>query len=437
MTLPKGWAEAAFEEIGRWGSGGTPKASEPSFYGGEIPWIRSGDLPDGPIERHEIQISSTGLENSSAKWIDKGAVLIAMYGATIGKLGFTTYPVTTNQAVAFVEPYEGIEARYLFGNLRFRKPELVALGQGGAQPNISQEIIKEQKLPLPPTAEQRRIVTKLDALIARIARARAALDRVPVLAAHLRAAALTVVCKDVRSTQLVPISALAITTFDGPFGSNLKSADYTQSGIRVIRLENIGHLRFVSEKETFISASKYEMLTRHTLMPGDILFSSFVDREVRVCQFPGGDVPAINKADCFVIRINPMIGDVRFITYMLASTDTYEAMKANVHGATRPRIGLSQLRDYALHLPSLAEQSAIADRLDAAFARTDRLEAEAARARALLDRLESSILAKAFRGELVPQDANDEPASVLLERIRAQRAASPKRTRARQTAASA
>ena len=102
-----------------------------------------------------------------------------------------------------------------------------------------------------------------------------------------------------------------------------------------------------------------------------------------------------------------------------------------------PIINKGRFQELSIPLPPLHEQIAIADRLEAAFTRADRLEAEAARARALLDRLEAAILAKAFRGELVPQDPNDEPASVLLDRIRAERAAAPKPKRGRRTAATA
>jgi len=313
-----------------------------------------------------------------------------------------------------------------------------AIATGTAQLTIPLTGLRELRVPAVSLAEQRRIVAKLDALTARLARARAELYRVPVLADHLRDAALTTIRTALESHPLASVSSLASTMFDGPFGSNLKSADYTSAGARVVRLENIGHLNFIEEKRTYISLDKYAGLTRHTLQPGDILFSSFVDREVRVCQFP--DLisgPAINKADCFVVRPDMSKCDGAFLTYMLAAPATYEVMKGAVHGATRPRIGLTQLKNYEINLPPIAIQKKIVVELSATFARADRLEAEAARARALLDRLEAAILAKAFRGELVPQDPNDEPASVLLDRIRAQRAAAPKPKRGRRGKAEA
>ena len=178
--LPKGWAAMPLGNIGQWGSGGTPKSKEPSFYDGDIPWIRSGDLPDGPVEAHEITISEKGLKSSAAKWVRENAVMIAMYGATIGRLGITTYPVTTNQAVAFCIPNSKLgDSKFIFWLLRSMRETLVALGQGGAQPNISQEILKKQIALIPPLPEQHRIVAKLDSLTGRTARAREELGRIP------------------------------------------------------------------------------------------------------------------------------------------------------------------------------------------------------------------------------------------------------------------
>lgn len=292
---------------------------------------------------------------------------------------------------------------------------------------------------IPPLAEQRRIVEKLDALTARTARARSDLDRIPALAARYRQAVLA----KAFSGGLVPfdtadeitIGEVAFQLFDGPFGSNLKSSDYVDDGVRVVRLENIGHLSFIEDKRTFITKEKYEGLLRHTLQKNDVIFSSFVAEQVRACVFPDLAEPSINKADCFCIRLDQSKCDPRFLAYRLVCQSTYEHFKGLVHGATRPRINLGQLRSFKFELPSHDCQIAIVGRIEAAFADIDRMVTEAAAARRLLDRLDQAVLAKAFRGELVPQDPSDEPASVLLDRIRAERAAAPKAKRGRRKAA--
>ena len=210
-------------------------------------------------------------------------------------------------------------------------------------------------------------------------------------------------------TRTLRIAEIATTIFDGPFGSNLKSSDYTTSGTRVVRLENIGHRRFISEKETFISDEKAVGLARHLLSPEDILFSSFVEDTVRVCLFPAElPTPAINKADCFCIRIDPNLALPEFVALRLAAYETFEVMRELVHGATRPRVGLNALKNYRIEVPSLLEQRRIVARIEALFARTQRARAEAGRALALLDRLEQSALTRAFGGELLRQDPTED-----------------------------
>lgn len=226
------------------------------------------------------------------------------------------------------------------------------------------------------------------------------------------------------------VDSLCSHISDGPFGSNLKSDDYTDDGARVVRLENIGHLNFDATKKTFIAIEKYETLRKHTLLQGDLIFSSFVDEEVRVCEFPADIVePTINKADCFCVRADPVQVNRRFLAMRLACKSTYEELKELVHGATRPRINLRQLRNFEVMLPSLKEQAEIVRRVEALFAFADRLEDRLQTAQTAADRLTPSLLAKAFRGELVPQDPKDEPASELLKRLAMNTPLTAKRSR--------
>lgn len=143
--------------IAKWGSGGTPNAKNPANYGGSIPWAVIGDLNDGFVSRTEKHLSDKGLENSSAKIVPPGAVLIAMYGS-IGKLGINTIPMATNQAIAYAVPDESKILRdYLFWYLRSQRELLLNAGKGATQQNISQTILKAWKIALPSLDEQRRI----------------------------------------------------------------------------------------------------------------------------------------------------------------------------------------------------------------------------------------------------------------------------------------
>ncbi|MEO3608519.1 restriction endonuclease subunit S [Phocaeicola vulgatus] len=148
--------------IGTWQAGGTPSRSNKSYYGGNIPWLKTGDLNDGLITNIPESITEEAVANSPAKINPTGSVLIAMYGATIGKLGMLTFPATTNQACCACIEYWGITQLFLFYFLLSHRDTFIAKGGGGAQPNISKEIIVNTTIPLPPLAEQERIVIEIE-----------------------------------------------------------------------------------------------------------------------------------------------------------------------------------------------------------------------------------------------------------------------------------
>lgn len=336
-----------------------------------------------------------------------------------------------------------IDANYLFYSMR--APCFIeyvsSVSHGMRMPRLGTQQAKEAPFTLPPAAEQTRIAVKLDELLAQVDTLKARIDGIPALLKRFRqsvlAAAvsgrLTEEWREEKSRQsewiLVPIGSICLMAFDGPFGSKLKSDDYTSDGVRVVRLENIGHLTFFSDKKTYVSHEKFDELSKNKIEPQDVLFSSFVDEEVRVCLFNEAGEKFINKADCFCLRVDDEKAAPSFVMYSLAARSTYKKIREAVHGATRPRINLKFLKNFELALPSLEEQTEIVRRVEQLFAFADQLEARVAAAQERIDKLTQSILAKAFRGELVPQDPNDEPASVLLERIKAQRAAAPKAKR--------
>ena len=162
--LPQGWCSTDLGSIGIWQSGGTPSRSNKSYYGGNIPWLKTGDLNDGLISDIPESITEEAVANSSAKINPAGSVLIAMYGATIGKIGILTFPATTNQACCACIEFNAVTQLYLFYFLLSQRNEFIAKGGGGAQLNISKEIIVNTVIPLPSIAEQQRIVQKIEEL---------------------------------------------------------------------------------------------------------------------------------------------------------------------------------------------------------------------------------------------------------------------------------
>jgi type I restriction enzyme, S subunit len=162
--LPRGWVWTSIGEIAATGSGGTPSRGRTDYYGGSIPWVKSGELKDRTVFQSEEFITELGLHSSSAKIFPAGTLCIALYGATVGKLGILGIDAATNQAVCgiFVPPV--IVTQYLFHFLSWQRRNLIELGKGGAQPNISQEIVRRTVIPIPPLPEQQRIVSKIEEL---------------------------------------------------------------------------------------------------------------------------------------------------------------------------------------------------------------------------------------------------------------------------------
>ena len=153
------WTETTLGEVAQWSSGGTPQSGESKYYDGDIPWCVIGDLTEGEVFVTEKQITQEGLQNSSAKIVQPGAVMIAMYGASIGRTGLVAVPMATNQAIACALPnVELLDNLFLLIYLQTQKTLFVEAGQGAAQPNISQTVLKRWPIPLPSIAEQKRIV---------------------------------------------------------------------------------------------------------------------------------------------------------------------------------------------------------------------------------------------------------------------------------------
>jgi type I restriction enzyme, S subunit len=382
----------------------------------------------------------SNLQLPAEKYCDSGDLLYA-WSATFGPFIYSGPKAIFHYHIWNVLPSLAIDKKFAFYELLRVTDKIKRSAHGVAMPHVTKSGMEAWSIELPPIAEQKRIADKLDAVLARVDAVNTRLALVAPIIKRFRQSVLAVATSgrltqdwrtkyDAANWKPRTVESLCLHIGDGPFGSNLKSDDYTEHGARVVRLENIGHLNFEFNKKTFISLEKYETLKKHTLVDGDLLFSSFVDEEVRVCEFPEGiSEPTINKADCFCLRVDAEQVNRRFLAFRLACRTTYEDLKAQVHGATRPRINLSQLRGFNVDLPSLEEQAEIVRRVENLFAFAARLEKRLETAQTATERLTPSLLAKAFRGELVPQDPNDEPASELLRRLAQNAPASPSRSR--------
>lgn len=161
-SCPPGVAPYKLSWVARFGGGTTPASRDDSFFGGPVAWVVTGDLNDGDVVASSRTVTESALAAYSAlKVHPPGSLVVAMYGATIGKLGVLRCHATVNQACCVISPSEALDPDFLFLYLLAFRQELVELGRGSGQPNISQEMIRSLRLPLPSNATQREIVARL------------------------------------------------------------------------------------------------------------------------------------------------------------------------------------------------------------------------------------------------------------------------------------
>ena len=161
FEIPNSWLWCRLDSIGNWQTGSTPSRRNDEYYGGNIPWIKTGDLNNGYIIDVPEYITEKALNETAVKLIPADTVLIAMYGATIGKVGITTCEATTNQACCACCNPCGVLHEYLFYYLQSQKENFINIAEGGAQPNISKEKIVATLIPVPPFEQQTQIINKI------------------------------------------------------------------------------------------------------------------------------------------------------------------------------------------------------------------------------------------------------------------------------------
>lgn len=450
--IPERWVCRQISEIANTTSGGTPSRKNPDFFTGDIAWIKSGNLNDGLVTAADEFITESALASSSAKIFPTGTLLIALYGATIGKLGILGVEAATNQAVCGMFVSDIVDNKFLFYYLLKQRRELIKLGAGGAQPNISQKIVRDIQVPLPPLPEQHRIVARIEELFSRLdagvvslRHAKAQLKRyrqsvltaavTGQLTAHWReqnpetepaSELLERILKkrreewkgkgkykepaapDVEGLPALPPSwtwstvaqqsdsgERAIT--DGPFGSKLKTSHYTDSGPRVIRLQNVGDGVFKDEY-AHIPEKYFRSLSNHQVFAGDLVIRSLGIPPHQTCQIPHSVGPAIVKADCIRFKVFEPHINPRFTLYALNSHPVRIRSEKHMHGVGRPRLNGVEVKHITLPLPPLAEQHQIVAEVEARTTAIDHLEVELDRQLTRANRLRQSILASAFQG---------------------------------------
>ncbi|MFN4786542.1 MAG: restriction endonuclease subunit S, partial [Pseudanabaena sp.] len=292
------------------------------------------------------------------------------------------------------------------------------------QRRVPVNFLKETNLAIPPLNEQRRIVDKLDRIGDRQRSARNELSHIPKLIARYKQAVLAAACsgkltEDFRLSNSLSISSISLSEVCNSISDGDHQAPpRSETGIPFITISAINDGSLSLNKATrFVPKSYFESLSKIRKPEiDDILFT--VTGSIGIPVIVDTDEPFVFQRHIAILKANKNIILAKYLLYALGS-DQIQKQALNVAtGTAQLTIPLGGLRNFQIQLPSLEEQKEIVRRVEKMFAKIDKMEEEYQKAAKLCDRLEQATLAKAFRGELVPQDPNDEPASVLLEQVK-------------------
>lgn len=299
-----------------------------------------------------------------------------------------------------VRPHKGeLDARYL--SYFLRQDAIRGLGQkrmtgSAGQRRVPRQFLEQLQIPLPPLDEQRRIAAILDQADALRRKRRAILEGVETLKKSIFVDMFGDPSANPRGWPVLPLGELSLRFSDGPFGSNLKSEHYVESGIRVVRLQNIGVGEFKDRDTAFISAQHFSTLKKHECLPGDVLIGTLGDPNLRACIQPQSIKVALNKADCVQMRCNPLKATAEYVCSLLNSPSTEALAQSKIQGQTRLRISMGRLRELRVPTPSLEQQQVFSE----LSLRLDTMKTKQLEFADKLDALFASLQHRAFRGEL-------------------------------------
>ena len=383
FEIPENWCWTTLGEVGKWQSGATPSRLCKEYYGGDIPWLKTGDLNDGYITDIPEYITQKALQETSVKLNPAGSVLIAMYGATIGKVGILTFPATTNQACCACVEYEATDQQYLFYFLLSHKENFIRQGGGGAQPNISKEKIVETLLPLPPFNEQKRIVNEVEKWLDFIADIEAEKDE---LESHIKKTKSTILDLAI-SGKLVPQDpndepAIELLKRINPDFQSCDNSHYENlpQGWAVCRLENIldyeqpqayivNSTDYSDEYETPVLTAGKSFIIGYTNETNGIcdrlpviIFDDFTT-DSKLVDFPF----KVKSSAMKILRTKGEI-NIDYIAYYMSIT--------RLIGDTHKRYWISEYSKLLIPIPPYQEQLRIVETIEIIFDKIHKITAE-------------------------------------------------------------
>lgn len=420
------------------GSGSTPKGGSEAYKAVGIPLIRSMNVVFFGFKRAGLAYidadQAAQLDNATVK---AGDVLLNITGASIGRVTLAPEEfdgARVNQHVCIIRPNEALDARFL--NAYLSSPALQNQiwndNFGVTRQALTKQQILDFEVPVPPRFEQTRIVNQLNTLLTRIQSCNDRLDTIPALLKRFRQAVLDAALNGAfldGAAELklpkVAISTIAsVGTGSTPLRSN--SQFFACSGTPWIT-SSATSAAVVTSANEFVTPAAISAHRLKLFPKGTLLVAMYGEGKTRGQVAELGIKATINQA-CAAVVVNERKAIPAYVK--LALQANYLNMRELAEGGNQPNLNLSKVKEFEIPLPSLAEQAEIVRRVEALFALADRIEARCTAARAQAQRLTPLLLAKAFRGELVPQDPNDEPAVELLRRLNDSRQASAKRARA-------
>ena len=401
------------------GSGTTPKSDDPQFYeDGTIPWVNTGDLNDGSLTTCSKQISGIALaQHSSLKIYPAGSILIAMYGATIGKLGLLQFPATVNQACCVFAGESSIVPVFMFYWFFGLRQQILSLATGGGQPNVSQDILRTIRVACPEKSEQTAIAAFLDCETAKIDELVAEQRRLIELLKEKRQAVIShAVTKGLNPN--APMKPSGIQWLGdvpehwemrrlGGICSDINDINHempaaVEEGVLFLSakdLLNDGTLNF-TEDVKLISEEDYERLSRKIRpVRGDIIYSR-IGAALGKARLVETDIKFNVSYSCCVVRVRPEIACRHFVRFLLDGEMILTEARMRTKGIGVPDLGLGEIARFPIPLPPLVEQEKIVEFLNHETMLLTELLCEAEQAVQLLQERRTAIISAAVTGKI-------------------------------------
>lgn len=365
-----GWQRSTLGDLSKTTSGGTPSRKRKDYYNGTIPWVKSGELNDNYIEGTEEHITTEGLNNSSAKLFPAGTLLIALYGATVGKTSILRIKASTNQAVCGITPGAELVTEYLRYHLVFQRPELLSHRHGGAQPNISQQILRNFEVDYPSLSEQKKIAH----ILSMVQRAIEAQERIIQTTTELKKALMQKLFTEglrnepQKQTEIGPVPEswevmeLEHKAESFQYGTSVKCG-YETEGKSVLRIPNIvgGH---VDINDIKFGNPKRNELGKLILQAGDLLFvrTNGVKENAGRCSMFNGELEDCYYASYLIrVRLDPKILNPSFLNeYSRTEVGTSYLSGRSIRTADgKFNINSGTLKTMLVPVPEIEEQEEI------------------------------------------------------------------------------